>query len=93
MVSLGTDLWQQNITPILQGSEHIGQTAVRNVSGTADLTLRWGERAEDLQTSLSGEPGTGSELMSPTKNSTALNLYPKNINSSLQLQVILVNRL
>lgn len=25
VVSLGTDPWQQNITPILEGSEHIGQ--------------------------------------------------------------------
>lgn len=55
MVSLGTDPWQQHITPILEGSEDIRQTA-RNVSGTAALTLGWGRRAEDLQTSLSGEP-------------------------------------
>lgn len=51
-------MWQQYITPVLEDSEHIRQIVVRNVSGTADLTLGWGERErpEDLQTSLSGEP-------------------------------------
>lgn len=57
MVSLGTDPWWQHITPVLEGSEHVRQTVVRNDSGTADLTLGCGERAGDLQTSLSGEPG------------------------------------
>lgn len=56
MVSLGTDPWWQHITPALEGSEHIRQTVVRNYSGTADLTLARGQRAGDLQTSLSGEP-------------------------------------
>lgn len=99
---LGTDLWQQYNILILDCSEHIRQTVVRSVSQWWDqlISLWDGERPEDLQRSLSGEPAgylVGLELEwadEPNKRQHGSSTStPKNINTSLQVQVIQLNSL
>lgn len=95
VVSLGTDPWQQNITPILEGSEHIGQIFQQSEMFQAQLISPWdGGREQKIcrhlfQVSLE----LGVSWWAQKKTAQHSTSTPKNINSSIQLQVIQVNRL